>query len=455
MLKIYNTLPKKKEVFKPLNKKRVNLFVCGPTVYDYSHLGHARTYLVFDMIVNLLRKAGYDVFYLQNITDIDDKIIKRAKERGITPEKLAKQFEKEYLADMKKLKVDSVTEYAKATDYIPEIISQIKRLKEKGIAYQLEDGVYYNVKKFKDYGKLSERKAEKADDALSRIDESKNKKNKADFCLWKTSKTGEPKWKSPFGEGRPGWHIEDTAITEKHFGFQYDLHGGASDLIFPHHEAEISQMEALSGKKPMTKYWIHTGFLTVEGKKMSKSLGNFTTIKDFLKKYSPEVLRLFTFSSHYKSPMDYSERKIIQIKSNLNRLDEFLKKIEKKTEKPKEIKETSFLKEYSDVLEDDFNTPKFFSKIFELIRETNKNIDKISKKEAEEIYNLFLYVDKIFKLFPKDKAPEELIKKLKERNNYRKEKSWKKADQMRKEIEEAGYVIADNSTGSELKKKLK
>ncbi len=273
MIKLFNTLSRKKEVFKPIKGKKVNFFVCGPTVSLFSHIGHARTYVIFDVIIKYLREAGYKVFYLQNITDIDDKIIDRAKENKISPVKWAKRFEKEYLKDMRSLKINSVSKYARATDHIKEIISQVERLIKKGYAYQLKDGIYYNISKFKNYGKLSKRTVIQAEDGVSRMDEAKGKRNKGDFCLWKISKPGEPKWKSPWGWGRPGWHIEDTAITEKHFGPQYDVHGGARDLMFPHHEAEIAQMEALSGKTSFVKYWLHSGFLTVKGQKMAKTFG--------------------------------------------------------------------------------------------------------------------------------------------------------------------------------------
>ncbi|MFH1780683.1 MAG: cysteine--tRNA ligase, partial [Candidatus Nealsonbacteria bacterium] len=327
MLKIYNTLSRKKEAVKLKNGKAVRLFVCGPTVYDYSHLGHARTYIAFDVIAKYFKEKGLDVFYLQNITDIDDKIIQRAQEKGITAEKLAQDFEKEYLQDMKSLQVDSVTKYARATDYIKEIITQVKTLKEKGFAYQIADGIYYDISKFKNYGKLSGRTVLQAEDAVSRIDESKEKKNKGDFCLWKFAKKDEPSWPSPFGYGRPGWHIEDTAIAQKFFGTQYDMHGGAKDLIFPHHEAEIAQMETISGKKPMVKYWIHTGFLTVNGKKMSKSLGNFITIQDFIKQHSARILRFMIVKSYYRSPADYMENSVEQAKKELEHIDEFVRKL--------------------------------------------------------------------------------------------------------------------------------
>ena len=234
-LRVYNTLTRKKEIFRPKKGKRVNMFVCGPTVYDYTHLGHARTYIAFDMIVKYLRQKGYDVFYLQNITDIDDKIINRAKEEEISWKELARKFEKEYKKDIKALGINSVSKYARATEHIKEIISQVERLLKKGYAYQIEDGIYYDISKFKNYGKLSGRTVLQAEDAVSRIDESKKKRNKGDFCLWKfwSGKDYEPKWKSPWGYGRPGWHIEDTAITEKYFGFQYDIHGGARDSHLP------------------------------------------------------------------------------------------------------------------------------------------------------------------------------------------------------------------------------
>ena len=248
MVKVYNTLIKKKEPFKPRKAKKINLFVCGPTVYDSSHIGHARTYVSFDVIVKYLRFKGYDVFYLQNITDIDDKIIKRAKERKINPLKLSEIFTKEYYKDMKAINVNSVTKYAKATSHIKDILNQVKILMEKGFAYELADGIYFDIEKFKEYGKLSGRTALQADDAITRIDRSVSKRNKGDFCMWKFPKPGDPKWETKFGAGRPGWHVEDTAITEHFFGPQYDIHGGAKDLIFPHHEAEITIMESVSGK---------------------------------------------------------------------------------------------------------------------------------------------------------------------------------------------------------------
>jgi len=458
MLKVYNTLTRKKETFKPLKNKKVNLFVCGPTVYDFSHLGHARTYLVFDLIAGYLKETGFNVFYLQNITDVDDKIINRAREKNIIPQKLAKRFEEEYFKDMKDLKINNVDKYARATDHISEIINQIERLIEKGVAYRIEDGIYYDISKFKNYGKLAGRTVLQAEDGVSRIDDGKNKKNKGDFCLWKfsppTSGKEEPKWESPWDNGRPGWHIEDTAITEKYFGQQYDLHGGARDLIFPHHEAEIAQMEVISGKKPAVKYWLHSGFLTIEGKKMAKSLGNFTTIKDFLKDNSAEVLRLFVFSSLYRSPIDYNSEKIKQAKNNLERLNEFYEKIKEKSKKPAKISlNSAFLKKYLKFMNDDFNTPKFFSAVFDLIKKSNKKFETLSEKEIKEVYQLLFFIDKIFKIFPKkEKVPKNIIDLTELREKYRREKNWPKSDEIRKEIQKLGYSVEDTEKGQKIKK---
>ena len=323
MLKLYNTLTKKKEIFKPLKDKNVKMFVCGPTCYNFSHIGHAKTYIQFDVIAKYLRYRKYHLYYLQNITDIDDKIIQRAKELKKTSFELANEYEKSHYQDMKALKVDSVNKYARATDYINEIVYQVQRLINLGYAYKIKDGYYFDLSKFKDYGKLSGRTTLEAEDSVSRIDDNKDKRNKGDFCLWKFYKEGEPYWNSSLNAGRPGWHVEDTAITEKELGTQYDVHGGARDLIFPHHEAEIAQMESLT-KKPLVKYWMHTGFLNVKNEKMSKSLENFITIKDALKKHSPEILRMFFISAHYRSPINFNEKNLNQAKANLDKINNFL-----------------------------------------------------------------------------------------------------------------------------------
>ena len=466
-IKIYNTLTGKKDLLKPKKAKKINLFVCGPTVYDYSHIGHARNYIIFDAFVKYLKVCGFNVFYLQNITDIDDKIIARAKERGVASKDLALAFEAEYLKDMKRLGVNSVTKYARATSHIKEIISQVKRLQEKGFAYVISgDGIYYDIAKFKNYGKLSGRTVLQAEDAVTRIDYSKDKKNRGDFCLWKfKQESSEPSWKSEFGEGRPGWHIEDTAITEKYFGSQYDIHGAARDLIFPHHEAEIAQMEALSGKKPMAKYWMHVGFLTVNGQKMSKSLNNFITISDILNRCSPEYLRFLIIKNLWSSPVDYSESVLMEIKSSSEKIEEFLRKLKglqdikidrKQQGKNQKIMEKAINDFYGE-LNDDFNTPKALAVLFEFIKTINQLLDEenLSKKEADQIYKFFEDINKIFGIIDfkrvKQTIPAEIKKLAKAREIFRKNQEWVKSDDARKEIERRGYIIEDTKDGTVIK----
>ena len=481
MLKIYNTISRKKEILRPRKANKVNIFVCGPTVYDFPHLGHARTYISFDAFVKYLRHKGFGVFYLQNITDIDDKIIARAKEKKTTPKKLAKLFEKEYMKDMKSLKVDSVTKYARATDHIKEIQSQVKRLLDKGYGYKIEDGIYYDISKFKDYGKLSGRTIIMAEDAVSRIDETKGKRNRGDFCLWKYAKSlselparstrkgtyeYEPSWPSPWGYGRPGWHIEDTAITEKYFGPQYDIHGGAKDLIFPHHEAEIAQIEAISGKKPMVKYWFHTGFLTVKGEKMSKSLGNFITVRDFLKENSPRFLRFLVIKNHYRSPIDYNEKLISQTKKEIERIDEFVTKLKTQSSKRKaktqnlKLIKTLVLKtqkEFEEMMDNDFNTPKALASLFELINRGNSLLDQnlIAQNDAKDILEFLRKIDGflnfIFWKKPKEKIPENILKLVEKREKCRKQKNWKAADEVREAIKKLGWWVEDTKEGPKIK----
>jgi cysteinyl-tRNA synthetase len=447
---------------KPRKEKKLNLFVCGPTTYDLSHIGHARTYLVFDLITKYLKQKGYRVFYLQNITDIDDKIINRAKEEKVFWKDLSRRFEREYLKDMRALNINSVTKYARATSHIKEIISQVERLLKKGYAYQIKDGIYYDIKKFKDYGKLSKRTSLMAEDAVSRIDESKEKRNKGDFCLWKFSKPGESAWDSAWGPGRPGWHIEDTAITEKYFGPQYDIHGGARDLIFPHHEAEIAQMEAISGKKPLVKYWLHTGFLTVQGQKMAKSLGNFITIKDFLKKHSARILRLFVFKTHYRSPIDYSEKEIEQVKNQLERIDEFIKKIrnpKSEIRNKSKIQISKFEKEFEKAMEDDFNTPKAIAVTFDLVNKGNSLIaqNKLDKIATKDILKFLKKIDKVFNFIflgerTAPKIPSFIKKMVSEREKARKKGDFKLADEIRRKIKQMGYWIEDTGKGPKINK---
>ena len=465
-MKLYDTLTKKKKKLTPRSNKKIEIFVCGPTVYDYAHIGHARTYIVFDAFVKYLRSQEYEVRYVQNITDIDDKIIARAKKLSLDPSDVAITNETEYLHDMETLQIDSVDRYARATDYIPKIISQVERLTEKGYAYEIRgEGIYFEISKFKDYGKLSNRTIEQAEDAVSRIDESVQKRNKGDFVLWKFSKKSEPKW--PFDsslrvkDGRPGWHIEDTSITETEFGAQYDIHGGARDLMFPHHESEIAQMEAISGKEPLVNHWMHTGFLTVAGEKMSKSLGNFITIHEFLEKHSKETLRLFILSSHYRSAIDYTERSVEQAWENTKRLGVFYGRIKTELEDiPLSSKIPNFIKkarkEFDDELNNDFNTPKALARLFEIVREGNTRIaeNDLSKDEMAGILDFLNYINKIFGIIPcieEGPVPQEIIKLGEQRENLRKEKRWEEADAVRKQIEGAGYTLEDTPSGPKIK----
>lgn len=461
-LRIFNTLSGTKEDFKPLKGKNVNIFVCGVTVYDYTHIGHARTYIIFDSFVKYLRQSGFKVFYLQNITDLDDKIIARAREKGVSPKDLAMAFEKECLSSMKMLGVNSVSKYARATDYIKEIISQVERLQGKGFAYKIEeDGIYFNIAKFKNYGKLAGRTVLGAEDSVSRVDYSKDKINRGDFCLWKFSSENEPSWPAPFGAGRPGWHIEDTAITEKFFGAQYDIHGAARDLIFPHHEAEVAQMEALSGKAPMAKYWMHGGFLTVNGQKMGKSLGNFILLADLLKRCPANYLRYFVVKNLWRSPVDYSESVLIEVRSAVDKIEEFLRRM-KSLSSTKSSKDASleiknakvnFYKE----LDDDFNTPQAFAVLFDFMKKINQFADNasISKKQAGEVYKFFQEINNIFGIIDFKKVnkaiPAEIKKLAKIREQFRKAKNWQKSDELRKQIESKGYVVEDTETGSVVK----
>jgi cysteinyl-tRNA synthetase len=466
MIQTYSTLSRKKQELKLKTGKKLRVFVCGITTYDFSHIGHARTYIAFDMAVKYLRQKGYNVFYLQNVTDIDDKVIKRANEQNEDVIKLSRRFEKEYMADMKSLGVNAVSQYARATSCIKEIISQVERLLKKGFAYEIAgDGMYFDILKFKDYGKLSGRTTEQAQDAVSRIDESVKKRNKGDFALWKfvsesEKKAGVPFWKSPWGEGRPGWHIEDTAITEKFFGAQYDIHGGARDLIFPHHEAEITQMESVSGRKPLVNYWMHTGFLTVQGEKMSKSLGNFITIRDFLENHSPRLLRFFVLKTHYRSPIDYSTKLLDQAEKELERIDEFAERLKFQSSNLKTQSNSKLKKlkgSFESAMADDLNTPLAVSILFELIREGNMLLDKekLSKDDAKEILIFLKQIDEYFGFIfwgrEKQTVPTEIKKLAEQREQYRKAKNWPKSDELRDQLLARGWIVEDTSSGYKFK----
>jgi len=453
----------KKDVLKPIRGKKIKLFVCGPTVYDFLHIGNARVYVVFDSFVKFLKKLGYKVFYLQNITDIDDKIILRSREKEVLPQDLSTAFEKAYLENTKSLNITSVSKYARATDYIKEIISQVERLIEKDFAYKLADGIYFDISKFKDYGRLSGRTALQAEDSVSRIDYSKDKRNRGDFCLWKYEQPGEPSWDSPFGKGRPGWHIEDTAITEKFFGPQYDIHGAGVDLMFPHHEAEITQMEAISGKKPLAKYWMHVGFLTINDQKMAKSAGVMITINDFLKRYSSQQLRFLLLKNLWRNPLDFSESTMFEVRSALDKIEEFVRKLKGIKQLMPNAKTKDLTEKYKDkfytCLADDFNTPKAFAVLFDMVKDISILIDRelLDKKEAKKLLDFIKEFNGIFGIIDFKKTgkliiPKEVLDLLKQREQFRKEMKWDKADEVRKEIEKYRYTVEDTKDGPVLKK---
>jgi cysteinyl-tRNA synthetase len=461
MLSLYNSLSRSEE---PLpDQKKIRLFVCGPTVYDYLHIGNARTNIFFDFFAKYLRARGYDVNYLQNITDIDDKIIKRAAEERVAPAKLAARFTEAYFEDMKTLGVDAVSQYAKATDFISQITAQVERLIDKGYAYKIDgDGWYFDIAKDADYGKLSGRTVEQAEDGVSRIDESVGKKNKGDFCLWKFSTppaaggNEEPNWPSALGAGRPGWHIEDTAISEFYFGPQYEIHGGGVDLKFPHHEAEIAQQESASGKKPFVQIWMHVGALTVEGKKMSKSVGNFVTIRDFLAKYPPVILRWIVLSHDYRSPLDFSDRVIAQAVSELENLYTLSLQVREDAKSDGGDADQNDVSVWTEkfyaALDDDLNTAKAVAAIFEMFKD--KALSAPSKFALVKIFDRAMGANIKEIVGPAAAIPAEVMEKFAEYQALRGNKQFIQSDALRNGIEALGYSIRDTQEGSSIVKKF-
>ena len=448
MVRIYDTLSERKVELKKTDKQ-IKMFVCGPTVYDYAHLGHARTEVAFDVIARYLRSAGYDVFYLENITDVDDKIIVRAVNEKTTPQIIAKRFEREFLKDMKAIKVTSVSKRARASSFIKEIQNQIQRLLDKNFAYKTSSGIYFDIKKFSDYGKLSKQNLDELRPGW-RIELDSEKKDPIDFALWKFGKE-ELSWPSPWGVGRPGWHIEDTAITEKIFGQQYDLHGGGLDLKFPHHESEIAQQESVSGKKPFVRIWMHSGFLLVDGEKMSKSLNNFITIKDFLGKFSANVLRFLIISSHYRSPINYNNAVVRQVVSSMGTIEDFLGKlnlIKLKNGGEINISAGDYENEFIESMNDDFNTPQALAAVFKLINDYQDKIWKLNKAEAQYLKNWITEKLNLFGLIIKKPViPMEAKKLIKEREKLRMQKKFNESDLLRRRIESLGYNVEDTPAG--------
>ncbi len=467
-MRVYNTLTKQKEEFRPLREGEVRMYVCGPTVYDYTHLGHARTYVAFDVIRRYLEHKGYMVLMVMNFTDIDDKIIRRANETGEDPKELAEKFLRYFLEDMRALKIKPADIYPRVTEHIEEIIDFVRKLEDRGYAYEGSGGVYFEVQKFGDYGKLSGIKLKELRQG-ARVEPGEGKKNPEDFALWKKAKPGEPKWPSPWGEGRPGWHIECSTMSTKYLGEQFDIHGGGNDLIFPHHENEIAQTEACTGKQ-WVRYWLHTGFLMVNGEKMSKSLGNFITIREMLKRYNPEVIRLFILQRHYRTPLDYTEEGIEHAKNNLERLYNTLENIRvamSKAELPFRWEKEEFeaynairdaRKKFYDAMDDDFNTAEALKAVFEVSNAVNRYLTRV-EKPAESILRkaleFFKAVSEVFGIFEdyfreqKAGGEEALIQFLIDvRARLRKERNFTLADRIRAELREMGIQLEDTPEGT-------
>jgi cysteinyl-tRNA synthetase len=481
-VKIYNTLTGDKEEFIPVSSDKVRIYACGVTVYDYCHIGHARSAIIFDVIRRYLQYKGYDVKYVRNFTDIDDKIINKAKQEGISWAAVARKYTDEYYEDMDILGVGRADVEPKATEHITEMIDIVKSLIEKGYAYEIDGNVYFSVEKFPGYGKLSKRNSKEMM-AGARVEVDESKKNPLDFALWKKSKEGEPAWESPWGLGRPGWHIECTAMSIKHLGEIFDIHGGGADLLFPHHENEIAQSEAYTGK-PFAKYWVHNGFITIDREKMSKSLGNFFTIREVLNTFDPDVLRLFLLSTHYRSPIEFSDEQLRETESSLDRyyatvvrMNDVLAKEADEREGLSPAGETyrkhlyTFRKNFEEAMDDDFNTALALGHIFELIRELNRFLDskpsgkenrgllfntKEQLSEAGKILNIlnkmpyewYLSLMKIKKI---GLSESEILEKIKERQEARMRRDWQLSDTIRKELEIKGIILEDKEDRTDWK----
>jgi cysteinyl-tRNA synthetase len=486
-LKIYNSLTKKKEEFTPLEEGKVKMYVCGVTVYDRGHVGHARAAVVFDVIFRFLRYRGYEVTYVRNYTDVDDKIIRRANQEGVSCPEIAERYIREYEEDMQALEVERPTHEPRATENIPQIIALVQKLLDKGLAYPVDGDVYFSVEKFPSYGKLSGRDLEEMR-AGARVEVDERKNNPLDFALWKSGKPGEPEWDSPWGKGRPGWHIECSAMSQRYLGESFDIHGGGKDLIFPHHENEIAQSEAATGK-PFVRFWVHNGFVNIEHEKMSKSLGNILAIRDLLREYHPEALRLFLLSNHYRSPVDFSFQSMAEARDNLDRFYSLLQGIEeflagRKETLPlapktlrgvaKEVYEkVSTAKEkFLEAMVDDFNTALALGHLHDLTRILNRVLgDKGFRKDPaaaallDEGRSRLLESGKILGLF--QQSPTEFFngqrqrylqaKGLQEkeiqdlvthRETARKDKDWVRADEIRAQAASLGIVLEDGPTGT-------
>ena len=466
-MQIYNSMTRKKETFKPIHDGKVGIYACGPTVYNYFHIGNARPFITFDVLRRQLEREGYEVTFVQNFTDIDDKMIRRANEEGITVKELADRFINEYYKDAKALGIRPATVHPKATEHIPEIIALITKLIENGHAYASPSGdVYYRVSAFPGYGKLSGQNADDRENGASeRLNVDTDKESPEDFALWKAQKPGEPAWDSPWGKGRPGWHVECSAMSMKYLGETFDIHCGGKDLLFPHHENEIAQSEGATGKK-YVNYWMHNGFINVDNQKMSKSLNNFFTVRDIAKEYDLEAVRLFMLSAHYRSPINFSRDQIDSANASLNRLytarNSLRFQLENGEDRPLNDKEKEFIerlkgyeKRFDDAMDDDMNTADALGAIFELVKDANVTVVQGASREAAQaaLNSLESICDVLGILSKKEEElPPEIAALVNERAEARKNKDWAKSDELRNRIIRAGYILEDTKQGQKVRK---
>lgn len=458
-MKIFNTMTRRKEEFVPLDKDEVKIYACGPTVYNYIHIGNARPLCVFDVLRRYLEYRGYNVRFVQNFTDVDDKIIKRANEEGLSFEEVSKKYIKEFWTDAHGLNFKEATVHPKATENIDEIINIIKTLEEKGYAYAVDGDVYYRTLKFKDYGKLSHQPIEDLQSG-ARIAIGEKKENPLDFALWKAAKEGEPYWDSPWGKGRPGWHIECSAMNKRYLGDSIDIHCGGKDLVFPHHENEIAQSEA-ANDAPFAKYWMHNGYINVDNVKMSKSLGNFKTVREIANVYGYEVIRYFLISSHYRSPINYSIDIIEQCQSALDRLytcreslDFAIKNAKSDINDDEEILKliASAKDEFIKAMDDDLNTADGIAAVFNLVSTINTEIINkevslnVCKKAAEMFDELTGVLGLLYNRKSND-IDDDIEKLIEQRQTARANKDWATADKIRDELKAKGIILKDTPQG--------
>ncbi len=473
VLKLYNTLSRTKENFIPLRNSQVGMYVCGPTVYDFFHIGNARPFLIFEVLRRYLKFKQYNVKYVSNFTDIDDKVIKKANELGVTFSEVAEKYIKEYYKDADCLNIGKADVNPRATDHIDDIINFVKVLENKGYAYAIDGDVFFDVSMFKEYGKLSKQDLEEIRSG-ERVELDKRKRNPYDFVLWKKAKDNEPSWESPWGNGRPGWHIECSVMSSKYLGDSFDIHAGGADLIFPHHENEIAQSEAFSGK-PFAKYWLHNGYLKIENRKMSKSLGNILKIRELCQEYDGSVIRHFLLSAHYRSPLNFSLDQIIQSKSSMETLNnilynmQFLKLKGDFTEKlnfdDKELiaKKKEMENKFIKAMDDDLNTPVALSTLFVLAKNINKYLSNGKLKSLTVINEMGSFYEKYgseilgLKYSYQNKSQElnhnkEIEEMLEKREIARKKKDWEAADKIRDQLKIMGVIIEDTAEGIRWKK---